>query len=218
MNHFGSRLYYDHMVCDQLLWETSRRQPLNANSVNPFKGDTVVCVVSHSNWSCVMHKHGRREKWIKVLVFRHSYWQCLCVAENEVLEFAAERGIIYHHHVDVGRFYIALYSALEHTHCTLVARDFKWSSYWRFLQRALNIHLSSGVAASLFRVTWLVPLETAAISARSMYTIQPCIILRNFMQSHIHRVHTCLAVTSYLNFWQNDRDLLRATGFFDLLV
>ena len=31
------------------------------------------------------------------------------------------------------------------------------------------------------------------------------------MEGHIHRVHTCLAVTCHLHFWQNDRDLLRAT-------
>ena len=32
------------------------------------------------------------------------------------------------------------------------------------------------------------------------------------MQSHIHRVHVCLAVTCHLHFWQNDQDLLRATA------
>ena len=32
------------------------------------------------------------------------------------------------------------------------------------------------------------------------------------MQSHIRKVHTCLAVTCHLHFWQNDRDCLRATA------
>ena len=32
------------------------------------------------------------------------------------------------------------------------------------------------------------------------------------MQSHIRKVYACLAVTCYLHFWQNDRDLLRATA------
>ena len=32
------------------------------------------------------------------------------------------------------------------------------------------------------------------------------------MQSHIRKVYACLAVTSHLHFWQNDRDLLRATA------
>ena len=36
----------------------------------------------------------------------------------------------------------------------------------------------------------------------------PC----HFMQSHIHKVYACLAVTCHLHFWQNDRGLLRATA------
>ena len=32
------------------------------------------------------------------------------------------------------------------------------------------------------------------------------------MQSHIRKVYACLAVTCHLRFWQNDRDLLRATA------
>ena len=36
----------------------------------------------------------------------------------------------------------------------------------------------------------------------------PC----HFMQSHIRKVYTCLAVTCHLHFWQNDRHLLRATA------
>ena len=31
------------------------------------------------------------------------------------------------------------------------------------------------------------------------------------IQSHIHWVHVCLAVTCYLHCWQNDRDLLRVS-------
>ena len=30
------------------------------------------------------------------------------------------------------------------------------------------------------------------------------------MQSHIHKVYVCLAVTCHLHFWQNDLDLLHA--------
>ena len=47
-------------------------------------------------------------------------------------------------------------------------------------------------------VTWLVPHETAAILARSVYTIQPCTTSHHFMQSHIHMVQACLAVTCHL--------------------
>ena len=50
-------------------------------------------------------------------------------------------------------------------------------------------------------------------SASSVYTIQPCTRLwRHFIQSHIGRAYVCLAVTCHLHFWQNDRDLLRATA------
>ena len=40
------------------------------------------------------------------------------------------------------------------------------------------------------------------------YNHAPC----HFMQSHIRKVYACLAVTCHLHFWQNDRDLLRATA------
>ena len=40
------------------------------------------------------------------------------------------------------------------------------------------------------------------------YNHAPC----HIMPSHIRKVHACLAVTCHLHFWQNDRDLLRATA------
>ena len=40
------------------------------------------------------------------------------------------------------------------------------------------------------------------------YKHAPC----HFKQSHIRKVYACLAVTCHLHFWQNDRDLLRATA------
>ena len=40
------------------------------------------------------------------------------------------------------------------------------------------------------------------------YNRAPC----HFMQNHICHVHACLAVTCHLHFWQNDRNLLRATA------
>ena len=71
-----------------------------------------------------------------------------------------------------------------------------------FCSAFLNIH-RSGVLTALAR---LVPHETAAVSARSVYTIQPCT-----MSLHA-KPHTCLAVTCHLHFWQNERDPLRATA------
>ena len=61
-------------------------------------------------------------------------------------------------------------------------------------------------------LTWLVALETVAISAHSVNTIRPCSILCHSMQSHKHRVQVCFAVTCHLHFWQNGWDLLRATA------
>ena len=69
----------------------------------------------------------------------------------------------------------------------------------------------SGVLPSL---TWLVARETAAVSARYEYTIQPCAPC-HFMQSHIRTVHAYLAVSCapcHLHFGQNDRDLVCATA------
>ena len=76
-----------------------------------------------------------------------------------------------------------------------------------FYSAFLNIH-RSGVLTAL---AWLVPHETAAISARSVYTIQPCTMSLH-AESHIHKVYACLAVTCHLHFWRNDRGLLRATA------
>ena len=70
----------------------------------------------------------------------------------------------------------------------------------------LNIN-RSGVLTTL---AWLVPHETAAVSAQALctpYNQAPC----HFMQSHIHKVYACLTVTCHLHFWQNDQDLLHAT-------
>ena len=71
----------------------------------------------------------------------------------------------------------------------------------------LKIH-RSGVLTAL---AWLVPHETVAVSVQVLCTPDnhaPC----HFTQSHIRKVYAYLAVTCHLHFWQNDRDLLRATA------
>ena len=76
-----------------------------------------------------------------------------------------------------------------------------------FYSAFLNIY-QSGVFTVL---TWLVPLETAGASAQVLctpYNHAPC----PFMQSYICKVYACLTVTCHMHFWQNDRDLLRATA------
>ena len=100
--------------------------------------------------------------------------------------------------------YIVLFSALLSRH-TALACGSTWVT--SFIARFLNIH-RSGVLTAL---AWLVPHETAAVSVQVLctpYNHAPC----HFMQSHIRKVYACLAVTCHLHFWQNDRDLLRATA------
>ena len=72
-----------------------------------------------------------------------------------------------------------------------------------FTARFLNVH-RSGVLTVL---AWLVPRETAAVPARSVYTIQP-----GSMSLHAKQGHACLAITCHLHFLQNDRAILRATA------
>ena len=99
--------------------------------------------------------------------------------------------------------YIVLFSALL-SRLTALACGSTWVT--SFIAHFLNIH-QSGVLTEL---AWLVPHETAAVSAQVLctpYNHAPC----HFMQSHIRKVHACLAVTRYLHYWQNDRDLLRGT-------
>ena len=100
--------------------------------------------------------------------------------------------------------YSAILRSLEQTHC---ARLWFYMSGKLFIARFLNIHRSGVVTA----LAWLVPHETAAISAQVLCTRfnhASC----HFMQIHIPRMHACLVVTCHLHFWQNDRDLLRATA------
>ena len=60
-------------------------------------------------------------------------------------------------------------------------------------------------------VAWLVPCKTAAILEHIL--CKPYNHAQwNFTHSYIHRVHVCLAITGHLHFWQNNQDLLRATG------
>ena len=100
--------------------------------------------------------------------------------------------------------YIALFSALL-SRLVALACGSTWVT--SFIACFLNIH-RSGVRTAL---AWLVPHETAAVSVQvlcTQYNHAPC----HFMQSHIRQVYACLDVTCHLHFWQNDRDLLRATA------
>ena len=80
--------------------------------------------------------------------------------------------------------YIALFSALL-SRLTALTCGSTWVT--SFIARILNIH-RSGVLTVL---AWLVPHETAAVSAQVLcipYNHAPC----HFMQSHIRKVYACL--------------------------
>ena len=88
--------------------------------------------------------------------------------------------------------YIALFSALL-SRLTALACGSTWVT--SFIACFLNIH-RSGVLTAL---AWLVPHETAVVSAQVLctsYNHAPC----HFMQSHIRKVYACLAVTCHLHF------------------
>ena len=104
-----------------------------------------------------------------------------------------------------------LFSALELTHCAhwhVITNEWLYP----FIVHIINIH-GSGVLVALCGCWMAGATWNAAVSASSVYTIQPCTRLQcHFIQSHIGRVYVCLAVTCHLHFWQNDRDLLCATA------
>jgi len=78
-------------------------------------------------------------------------------------------------------------------------------------KRVLNTH-RSGRGAVLI-VTGLVPRETATVSAQVLCTpYNQAPIYSVTVRSHIRRVYVCLAVTYYLHFCQNDRNLWRVTA------
>ena len=104
--------------------------------------------------------------------------------------------------------YTALFSALLGRPIALACGSTWLSRFIAFfvLFFVFNIH-RSGVLTAL---AWLVLHETAAVSAQVLctpYNPAPC----HFKATYV-KVYACLAVTCHLHFWQNDRDLLRATA------
>ena len=78
-------------------------------------------------------------------------------------------------------YIMALFSALEQTRCALVTRHSKW------------------VTGAIYSVIWL-STDTAVISGRSVYTVQPCTASRRFMQGHIRMVHACFVKTLFYSY------------------
>ena len=80
-----------------------------------------------------------------------------------------------------------------------------------FSQHVFDIH-QSGVLTALFaccmaQAAWNhCCLGTFCVHRTTLH------LSGHFMQSHIQRVHACLAVTCHLHFWRNDGDLVCATA------
>ena len=87
-------------------------------------------------------------------------------------------------------FITALFSTLEQSHCSSVACDSKRVTV--AFRSLFGIPTQVVYLQCCLIVTWLVPRETAIISAHSVYTIQPCTMSCHFMQSHIQKVHAYL--------------------------
>ena len=95
-----------------------------------------------------------------------------------------------------------LFSTLEQTHC---ARMWFYMSEQLFIVFFFYIHRSGVQRWHGWCHKKLLPSRHVLCTP---YNHAPC----HFMQSHIHKVYACLAVACHLHFWQNDRDLLRATA------
>ena len=102
----------------------------------------------------------------------------------------------------IDRFYIALFSALEHSLCSHVILHEWIAFYSAFFEYPL-----SGVLKRWHGWCHKKLLPSRCILC-TPYIHAPC----HFMQSHISKVYVCLAVTCHLHFWQNDRGLLHATA------
>ena len=110
---------------------------------------------------------------------------------------------VYYFIIIIHRFYVALFSSLEHTHCGHVSCDSEWVTV------SFYGVLTAFSGCCMAGATW----NCSCLGASSVYTIQLCTSLQcHFIQSHIGRVYVYLAVTCHLRFWGNNRDLLRATA------
>jgi len=98
---------------------------------------------------------------------------------------------------------MALFSALEQTHCARM---------WFYMTEQLFIARFWKSTEAVYLQRWHGWCHKNLLPSRRVlstpYNHAPC----HFMQSHIRKVYACLAVTWHLRFWQNDRDLLRATA------
>ena len=98
--------------------------------------------------------------------------------------------------VDVDRFYIAIFSALEQTHCTLVVCDCEWMTV-AFYNAFLNTILSGVFRARYGCYMAGATRNCCRLGAPSVHSIQPCTSLPcHFIPSHIRMVPLCLGVST----------------------
>ena len=105
------------------------------------------------------------------------------------------------HTVDV---WLLLYSTILHSWADWLCLPVILNEWLFFNSVFLNMHWS-GVLPVLFCCYMAGATWNCWYSVCSVYTVQPCAMWCHFMQSHIRRVHTCLAVT---------RTVGRMTGIF----
>ena len=111
-------------------------------------------------------------------------------------------------------FYIALLSALEQTHMLwIIVLELalshvilhEWLAYFTARFSVISTEV-------VYLQRWHGWCHMNLLPSRCVlctpYNHAPC----HFMQSHIRKVYACLAVTCHLHFWQDVRDLLRATA------
>ena len=82
-------------------------------------------------------------------------------------------------------FYIALFSASEQTHCTLVVCDSEWVTVALSHHSAiLNIHQWCAYSAVWLLHGWCHMWNCCLFGAHSMYTIQPCTSFQFYSKPH----------------------------------
>jgi len=100
--------------------------------------------------------------------------------------------------------YIALFSALL-SRLTALACGSTWVTSFKRVFCFCFEYPPKWCTAGMAGTTW----NCSRLGASPVYTIQPCSMS---LHAKPHsKVYACLAVTCQLHFWQNDRDLLRAT-------
>ena len=101
---------------------------------------------------------------------------------------------LYAIHVD--HFYIVLISALKQTHCAIVLCDWKWMTVAFY--STFSVCYTFYGACAIWNCCYL----TAFCVHHT--TNEPHSMSSHLMQSHIHRLYACLAIsiTCRLHFWQ----------------